>query len=200
MDTLATLLPPPTAAIANLDLARRERAERCRKILSRAKLGNPHTEPAPEALAAAKELLDLGFPYAFELTPDELRAVREDQSRGPLFLSYSLLAIPWVIICGTVNAVAASCASGSYPLAMVTMAASAFIAIAAGLNVFRLNHSDCDQPRAARRLLGWTVLAAITLAIDLAFFDEPFRGWINAGWIVPFTLPLAIAGRRHSNG
>src|SRR5688500_11674943 len=77
-----------------------QRALELRQVLDRAgpALGT-------EAMRAAQELLELGFPHAFQLTPEELVALRSSKRvRSRPFQLLSGLGVLWVVSCGALNA------------------------------------------------------------------------------------------------
>jgi hypothetical protein len=93
-----------------------------------------------------------------------------------------------------------------WPTAGVTLL-SAAVALCAGLDLFRLNDTGADPQRAADRLLGASLVAGVLLGLDLSlalFMSDDWscaHGLANAGWILPFTVPLGWFGRRrYSSG
>lgn len=198
-------------ASSGFEVARQQRARALRKVLDAANLGAAGAITTPEALEAAQSLLDLGFPHAFELTPDELLALRSSQrGRGILVPVLAALSLPFVVLSGIcfafvggVGMVELRYEVNASPVAIVAVALlSTWVAFGAGFDVLRLCYRASDPLRAARRLLAWSASAAVLLAIGLvaaALLQAPWGhglGLANAGLIVPFTLTLALLTRR----
>ena len=148
-------------AVEGFEAERRERAAQLREVLDGA--GRPLS---PNEVSAAQGLLDLGFPYAFELSPEELFALRESQRGSGLWISVlAAFAVPWVVTCGLLNALYAMeqlVRMGGGHCGMVSFAigaGSAVIAVAAGYDAFRLAYRSIDHGQSAQRLMGWSLAA-----------------------------------------
>ena len=182
------------------DAARQQRARSLREVLDDAPLEG--SKPQPHALAAASDLLEMGFPYAFELTPGELAALRLSQRVEGLALpAVAMLGVVWIVGWAWINvalSVSAFDSSGSilWRLATFPLASpSAAIGFGAGYDLFRLFYAGSDQWAVVARLKRWSRIALALMVIDavIAFLasDGSLGGLANPGWIIPFTLPIA---------